>query len=238
MALARAREHLRDEHPDWGILWNALWKTAPGDSVMEQAAHKWLANPAAQLTRQWSPVWQALFEYCFKRNHIADPELLSAGLAWLNAMQFEPDWNYVFRAIANHAPDQAPLELAMRVMRQPENTNWAFVCDAATHLHVKLNREERVEIHRLAANWLEKREDRDEWAYVWARLVESRADLGAADVELGELLKRGYEWLEKREERDARRARRVVVCVGKAGGEPGRFGSGGCGVGRAVEARL
>ncbi len=59
--------------------------------------------------------------------------------------------------------------------------------------------ERRAELLERGWEWLQGRQEREEWTYVW------RALLAAPDLAEGrraELLERGWEWLEGRQERE------------------------------------
>jgi hypothetical protein len=111
----RARQALLTDHPYWGVLWEHLWSCAPGHTGLRSDAEAWLVTDIAQQSRQWSFVWEKLFDY---KSTTRQPRgsLEVQATQWLRESEFEPDWNFVLRPLVAAAPDRVPWDSATRLI--------------------------------------------------------------------------------------------------------------------------
>ncbi len=219
--LRAARQALGQSHPVWGWLWRLLHAAYPQDKGLEDDALAWLEPGLTQYDPQWSPVWEALVEA-----DCEDPRLPDLGRQWLEQHAWQPDWNYVFRAMSQRWLDQMPLSLALQLLdTHPDNRNTAYVLQTllgltdpsdARRVHLleradwafvwrklgdlpDLCEARRAQLLEQGSQWLHGREERDEWTFVWQKLVDL-SDVPAKRQ--AELIEQGWQWLHGREERD------------------------------------
>ena len=200
--LQRARETLGKIHPHWGALWGRLWDCFRGHQGLISDAEMWLASDEGKQSREWSVVWEKIFEH--KRSeHQTLISLATSGADWLRNNEFLPDWNFVLRPIAATLPQHCPWDSSLRLLeRFPGNRNWAYVFQIVAANLGRLDRQRWESALRLGSEWIQLAESREtpEWSYVWGKLVELRAGLPKESAE--RLLSIGYEWLAGREDRD------------------------------------
>ena len=191
--LLAARQALGLSHPAWGWLWGDLHRAHPRDEMLQADALLWLERGVAEYDPQWSPVWEALAEA-----RCEDPRLPELGKHWLTQHAWQPDWNYVFRALSARWPRHAPLDLAQQLLAtHPDNRNCAYVFEKLLEVP-DLPAARRLDLLERGWQWLEGRQERDEWNYVWQKLLEVT---DAADPRHTQLVEQGWQWLQGRQER-------------------------------------
>ena len=103
--LSEARQAMGQSHPLWGWLWRQLYAAYPHDRLLEADALAWLERELPVYNPQWSPAWGRLVE-----EERRDARLPALGRHWLERHAWQPDWNYVFRIVLKHWPEQTPTE--------------------------------------------------------------------------------------------------------------------------------
>ena len=199
----RARAALATDHQYWGVLWSHLWDCRPGHAGLAADARAWLRRECAQRNRHWSMVWEKLFDHERISTGSASEGLLSLAARWLEANEFELDWNYVFRPLAGARPDLVPWNASMRLLDElPTNRNWAYIFPLVADAGHRFSQERRRQTSSAAWRWLTTLEAKEtpEWAFVWQKLLEYRDDL-PEEVKFIDLLQEGLGWLQGREDR-------------------------------------
>ncbi len=211
--LERAVIALGTDHKYWGVLWAHLWDCEPGHERLVASARTWLEKQCDTRNRQWSRVWEQLFQYERDLRSPAVDHLLELAIRWLEANEFEVDWNYVFRPLAESSPSRAPWDSAQRLLDTlPTNRNWAYVFQSAMDALPRSSQEQRRKSASLGSRWLAALEaqETDEWSFVWQKLLDCRDDLpDGADV-----LQVGWGWLMAEEHRLRREWDKIFeVCL-------------------------
>ena len=199
--LERAREALQPGHLFWGVLWRRLWDCGSGRAGLMADAEAWLTSDHGRQSRDWSFVWEKLFEYK-KGTHQDLNTLEGYGASWLQKNEYEPDWNFVLRRLASTNPHRVAWDSALRLIDEfPKDRNWAYVFEVVVDNADIFDRARRENTFHAGSEWLGtfETQDRAEWKYVWQKLAELRCEL-PKDIREA-ILRQGYEWLSEREDR-------------------------------------
>ncbi|MGD8456541.1 MAG: hypothetical protein PVF83_09165, partial [Anaerolineales bacterium] len=87
----------------WGVLWQNLWKSYPGDVGLTEDAWSWLLRLNTKGVTSWSHVWRALLEHT---EHLPEgitvDGLVRMGFEWLSGREEREEWAFVWRALLEH----------------------------------------------------------------------------------------------------------------------------------------
>lgn len=186
----------------WPPLWLALRRHLAHRQEILQWARDALCAPERMPSSQWSWVWEA----CAPPRGAPLDRWAEGGWTWLSRFPEAPDWHFVWRALLRH-PDTAPsarevseawLAPQGREARdRTEHPGWAYVLQDA--LADAEHRRDAAATGRLVAlgwRWLQGRQDRPEWNFVWHAVLEHPQDLDAVEGGgLGPAVALGWEWL-------------------------------------------
>ncbi len=191
--LAAAREALEMPHPRWGWLWHQLVDSYPSDALLVEQGLIWLDRSLREYAPDWTFVWRRLADM-----ESRDPRVPDVGRRWLIRYPWKSGWAYVFRMMFERSPELAPLDLALALVKtQPDNRNWGYVWTALAGSSRPLA--EPVDLPTAGWEWLQDREERPEWSYVWQDIADL---LPLDDCRRGRLIEQGQQWLQGREEHD------------------------------------
>jgi len=191
--LAAAREALEAPHPRWGWLWQQLVVAYPEDAPLVEQGLGWLEPSLRGYAPDWTFVWRCLADVAGK-----DPRLPDAGRRWLILHAWQSGWAYVFRIMIERWPELAPLDRALDLLKTlPDNRSWGYVWTALAGSSQPLP--EPADLPAAGWEWLEGRQDRPDWAFVWQGLADI---LPREDERRPHLIEQGQQWLQGREQRD------------------------------------
>ncbi|GAB6264425.1 S1 RNA-binding domain-containing protein [Photobacterium sp. R1] len=185
-------------------VWSGNWQRLEGCYPHHPSLIQWAKAHLGQEQYISHPTWSFVWEYCLQAE--SQQRVWSdLGLNWLQLHLRRPDWHFVWKKLlpsdenADWQTEPALLLGLRRLNAEQDGPAWAYVLQDLFRF-TAARPDKFAELVSLAQAWLQDREERSEWPYIWQALLKHAAT-NPTHLSQTDLLNLGIDWLQGREAR-------------------------------------